>query len=198
MKTDLSGLFFTVFLPMLVALPTMAADNSRYEEMMRAPATSSTVLTYANALLVLPTERKSLEVQLQQRWWANSPELSLDSSQRKIEAATLRSQLDAAEKAVEKHALRELILMGFTQVGTAQNLEFYYASNSHSGPVIFRVSVVFREDKYPLLFGIHVYEGFDQAREVIPQVQYFAGSRIARISLDEKTGDQESDQTNTP
>ncbi len=186
MKRHLLDMLFGFILSAGLAVPVTAEDSTRYERLLQAPIASSTVFSYANALLVLPQERDSIEEQLSQRWWANNQELSMQAAQRTLLASEFKHQLDEAEQAVRKHEIRRLVLAGFTQVGTVQNLDLYYAGSSLSGPIIFRVSIAFRPDAEPLLFGIRVFAGFEEARDAIAAIQHLAGDRTASITLDQE------------
>ena len=62
-------------------------------------------------------------------------------------------------------------LIGFTIIGTVDNLDFYYMADTTVGPIIFRLSVAFRGPKKTRIYALDIFEGWPQTRKVIGQIE---------------------------
>ncbi|MGB0769054.1 MAG: hypothetical protein ACPGYV_15265, partial [Phycisphaeraceae bacterium] len=73
---------------------------------------------------------------------------------------------------------------GFTTLGTINSVELYYAADTMKGPVMFRMSIMFRQEAGPLLYAIDVFQGFAKVREIYQEIDFPPGENIASVSYD--------------
>lgn len=168
-----------------LAAPVKAEDQAPlpYDQLMASPGAVSTVRSFALLVLATPHQRANIETRVRSIWWASNPELELGDAEYELAMSELVTQFDDVERVAGKHKLRKLDLMGFSRVGTRRSLDLYYAADSNVGPILFRLSVSFREGQQPLLHEVKVFEGFKAARTALEQVQFFAGNRVASYAI---------------
>jgi hypothetical protein len=121
----------------------------------------------------------------------------MDEGMRKIEITKLHNQLKSIAVAVGKHKIEELTFIGFSQIGSINYIDLYYAADTPSGPVIFRASVFAPGNKHHLTHEFAVFEGWKQARQAVTQIQHRAGKTTLEIIYEKekkKKGEKEADK----
>lgn len=189
--THRTALLTCLALFMLIVATPAPAQASRYEELMASPGAAKTVQDIALVILATPLRRDKIDEKMGAIWWANNPTLRLDAAERNMAMSDLKNQLDVVEEVAGREKLRKLDFVGFSKVGTQRNLEFYYASDSARGPIVFRLSLSFGDDGKVTLHGVKVFEGFDASRGAVAEIQHHAGQRVASYTIDPDKKDDE-------
>jgi len=190
MLQQFSKLMGCVCLCALFAFAAKAEEQTRYDQFLQSTGPAATVRTMGLFILASAHEPENVQTQIARFWWSNNPELELSEAQRDLASAAFRKQFETVKRVVQEAGFSSLSFAGFTQFGTINSVEIYYAADSATGPVVFRVSITFRDDAGPLLHDISIFRGFEQAREAIGEIQFVAGKNIASVSYDPKPDGQ--------
>lgn len=170
-----------IALTTLLTMPAQSQEASRYERLIASPGTAKTVKSFGLGMLAMPDSRDILEPRFTEIWWANNPDVDMNLAQREISLAQFSAQIDAIVDAVGRHKIERLELAGWSSVGTVRNMDLYYAADTPSGPVMFRVTMAMSEGESPWLHGIEVFEGFEESREATRQIMYHPTKRVASM-----------------
>lgn len=165
------------------ANPPTTLSQQRYNDLLNAESRAKTFKSIAMLIMALPHERDNVVPQVRNVYWVNHPKVEVSKTKRQMELANLDNKLDRIERVITKHAITRLTLIGFTEVGTTDMIDFYLSAKTSHGPVIFRAPVAFHEQAPPQLFDIKIFNGWVAARQALRDIQHRTTDRVASVSL---------------
>jgi len=170
-----------------MSAPFAAGDEkSRYDELIKSPGPLKTIRSLGLMIMAIPNEYEKVYPQIESSWWAKQPEVKMDDAVRKQEISRLQNQLKDIITTVVKHKIRRLHFIGFSQIGTIDQLDLFYAAETPSGPVIFRASVSTINNKPARLHELTVFKGWKESRRAIAQIHHKSGKTTLTMTLQPK------------
>jgi hypothetical protein len=152
-------------------------DQDPYRLLMSQPAISKFVQTFGSMVLSLPDDAEKIRPAIVRIWWASNAATDLTDEQRAESFELFGNQYENLVAATDTHVVTHLEIAGFAKIGSTRNLDIFYAGDSDQGPVMYRLSVSFRDQTNPWIYGIEVYSGFEDIREASKAIKISSGLR---------------------
>lgn len=176
-----------LILLLILTTPVVAQEEKPdpYRVLMSQPTISKFVQTFGSMVLSLPADAEIIRPALGKIWWASNAAAELTDEQRRESIEEFVGQYEKLVAATEYHQVPHLEIAGFTKIGSTRNFDIFYAGDSDQGPVMYRLSVSFRDRTNPWIYGIEVYSGFEEVREASRAIEN--GSALSPMVVKKKS-----------